>query len=84
MGHDIFISHSAKNKVTADAVCAMLESRGVRCWIAPRDVTPGTEWGESIVEAIEQARGSWCSFSRRMRTLRRKFGGRSREPSIEV
>jgi photosystem II stability/assembly factor-like uncharacterized protein len=56
MAHDVFISHSAKNKPTADAVCAMLESEGIRCWIAPRDVTPGLEWSECIIEAIEQTR----------------------------
>jgi photosystem II stability/assembly factor-like uncharacterized protein len=56
MAHDVFISHSAKNKETADTVCAMLESNGIRCWIAPRDVTPGMEWGECIIEAIEQTR----------------------------
>ena len=56
MAHDVFISHSAKDKPTADAVCAVLESSGVRCWIAPRDVTPGMEWGQCIIEAIEQSR----------------------------
>ena len=56
MAHDVFISHSVKDKVTADAVCALLESEGVRCWIAPRDVMPGMEWGECIIEAIEQTR----------------------------
>jgi hypothetical protein len=56
MAHDVFISHSAKNKTSADAVCAMLESQGIRCWIAPRDVTLGMEWGECIIDAIEQAR----------------------------
>lgn len=56
MAHDVFISHSAKDKPTADAVCAMLESEGIRCWIAPRDVIPGMEWGKSIIEAIEQTR----------------------------
>jgi TIR domain/Sel1 repeat len=56
MAHDVFISHSAKNKTAADAVCATLESEGIRCWIAPRDVTPGLEWGECIIEAIEQSR----------------------------
>jgi uncharacterized protein len=56
MAHDVFISHSVKDKTTADAVCAMLESDGVRCWIAPRDVTPGLEWGESIIEAIKECR----------------------------
>ncbi|HVN94718.1 MAG TPA: TIR domain-containing protein, partial [Terracidiphilus sp.] len=56
MAHDVFISHSAKDKVTADAVCAMLESEGIRCWIAPRDVLPSMEWGEAIIDAIEQCR----------------------------
>jgi hypothetical protein len=56
MAHDVFISHSTKDKVTADAVCAMLESEGIRCWIAPRDVLPSMEWGEAIVDAIEQCR----------------------------
>jgi tetratricopeptide (TPR) repeat protein len=56
MSHDVFISYSAKNKITADAVCAMLELNGIRCWIGPRDVVPGMEWGECVIEAIEQSR----------------------------
>ena len=56
MAHDVFICHSAKDKTTADAVCAMLEATGVRCWIAPRDVMPGMEWSECIIEAIEECR----------------------------
>jgi hypothetical protein len=56
MAHDVFISHSSKNKAIGDAVCAVLESEGIRCWIAPRDVTPGLEFGECIIEAIEQTR----------------------------
>ena len=56
MPHDVFISHSAKDKVTADAVCAVLEGEGIRCWIAPRDVLPSMEWGEAIIDAIEECR----------------------------
>jgi TIR domain len=56
MAHDVFISHSAKDKTTADTVCAMLESEGIRCWIAPRDVLPSMEWGEAIIDAIEECR----------------------------
>ena len=52
MAHDAFISYSARDKATADAVCAALEGHGVRCWIAPRDVLPGAEWGKAIVNAI--------------------------------
>jgi hypothetical protein len=56
MAHDVFISHSAKDKTIADAVCATLESEGIRCWIAPRDVAPGREFGKCIIEAIKQSR----------------------------
>ncbi len=52
MAHDVFISHSSKDKTIADAVCARLEARGIRCWIAPRDVQPGLPYGEAIIDAI--------------------------------
>jgi len=63
MPHDVFISHSSKDKVYADAVCARLESEGIRCWIAPRDILPGVSWGSAIVEAIEGARLMVLVFS---------------------
>jgi hypothetical protein len=56
MSHEVFISHSSKDKVMADAICAGLESRGIRCWIAPRDVLPGQEWTQAIVDAITSSR----------------------------
>jgi TIR domain-containing protein len=31
----IFISHSSKDKATADAICQRLEADGIKCWIAP-------------------------------------------------
>jgi TIR domain len=33
-----------------------LEAAGVRCWVAPRDISPGAEWGEAIIEAVDNAR----------------------------
>ncbi len=63
MAHDVFVSHSSKDKPTADAVCAMLESQGIRCWVAPRDITPGMDWGEAIVEAVKGARVMVLVFS---------------------
>lgn len=54
--HDVFLSHSAKDRDVADAACAALEARGVRCWVAPRDITPGREWSEAIIEALQGAR----------------------------
>jgi hypothetical protein len=52
MGHDVFVSHSAKDKIAADAVVAHLERGGLRCWCAPRDIRPGADWPSSIVEGI--------------------------------
>src|SRR6185437_11839224 len=63
MAHDIFISYSSKDKTAADAACAVLESRGLRCWIAPRDITPSADWSESIVDAIQNARVFLLVFS---------------------
>ena len=53
MAHDLFISYSTKNKTVADAVCARMESGGIRCWYAPRDIEPGANWAESIIHAID-------------------------------
>jgi FKBP-type peptidyl-prolyl cis-trans isomerase len=63
MAHDVFISHSSKDKIVADAVCALLEEHNIRCWVAPRDITPGKEWGEAIVEAISASRVMVLIFS---------------------
>ena len=53
MGHDVFISYASRDKPTADAACAFLEARGIRCWMAPRDILSGMDWSESIIDAIE-------------------------------
>ena len=56
MTHDVFLSYSKSDKTVADAACATLERHGIRVWIAPRDVTPGSDWGEAIVDAITTSR----------------------------
>jgi hypothetical protein len=63
MAHDVFISYSTEDKPAADAVCAILESNGVRCWVAPRDILPGADWGESIVDGIRASRVMLLVFS---------------------
>ncbi len=52
---DVFISYAAGDKPVGDAACAVLERRGIRCWIAPRDATPGLEWGGEIIRAINES-----------------------------
>jgi hypothetical protein len=57
MSHRIFISHSSTDAVIAAQICSQLEGKGVTCWIAPRDVSLGNEYGKSIIDAIENAEG---------------------------
>jgi serine/threonine-protein kinase len=52
----VFISYSTKDKRTADAVCTALEKKGHECWIAPRNIIPGMDWSESIIEALSASR----------------------------
>jgi hypothetical protein len=63
MEYDVFISYSHPDKASADAACATLEQAGIRCWIAPRDIVPGMDWGESIVTAITGAKVLVLIFS---------------------
>lgn len=63
MAHDVFISYSSKNINTAIAVCNALERNNIKCWIASRDVTPGKEWGEEIVDAISVSKVMVVIFS---------------------
>ena len=64
MAHEVFISYSHKDKTTADAICNHLEARGMRCWYAPRDITPGVEWGNAILQGIEDAKIMVLVFTR--------------------
>ena len=63
MAHDVFISYSSQDKPVADAACASLEARKIRCWIAPRDVLPGVPYGEALIEALHQSRVLVLVFS---------------------
>lgn len=61
--HDVFISYSSKDKKWADAACAVLEKHKIRCWIAPRDIIPGTEWGASIISGMDGSKIMVLIFS---------------------
>jgi hypothetical protein len=49
-----FISHSSADKTVAEEVRRFLEENGIPCWIAPRDVTPGKNYGAAILDAIDE------------------------------
>ena len=65
MPHDVFISYrdTANDKAAADRVCRHLEAEGFSCWIAPRDVPVGDDFGAAIVNAIRACRVLVLIFS---------------------
>jgi adenylate cyclase len=63
VAHEVFLSYSADDKTIALAVLAGLEKQGIHCWIAPRDIPAGSEYGEQIVEAIKACRALVLIFS---------------------
>jgi TolB-like protein len=52
----VFISYASQDADTANQICRSLESQGIGCWIAPRDVKPGAEYADAIVRAINDAK----------------------------
>lgn len=52
----VFISYASADLHTAESVCATLEHENLRCWIAPRDVSPGEFYAAEIVRALDAAR----------------------------
>lgn len=51
---DVFISYEHQSKSIADNICALLESKGIRCWYAPRDVVG--PYADAIVNAIDECK----------------------------
>jgi TIR domain len=56
MKHDVFISHAHKDKSIAEAICGKLESAGLKCWIATRDISARDDWTEATRNAIGSSR----------------------------
>jgi ABC-type amino acid transport substrate-binding protein len=73
MAYDVFISYCAEDKLIADAVCNVLEGRKIRCWIAPRDVPAGANWGGAIIDAINETKVMVVVFSSRANKSRQVF-----------
>ena len=63
MPYDVFISHSSIDKPVADAAVAVLERSRIRCWVAPRDIMPGSDWGAAIIQGIRGSRLMLVIFS---------------------
>jgi TolB-like protein/Tfp pilus assembly protein PilF len=53
---DVFVSYASQDVAVANAIVAALERQGLKCWIAPRDVIPGSLYADGIVRAISGAK----------------------------
>jgi len=51
----VFISYASQDAAVAQKVCSALEASGFLCWIAPRNVVPGTMYADGIVHAIDES-----------------------------
>ena len=59
----IFISYSQADRQCAHELVAHLEGQGLRCWLAPRDISPSADWAAEIIDAIAAARVMVLVFS---------------------
>jgi formylglycine-generating enzyme required for sulfatase activity len=84
MAHDVFISFSREDKAIADAACAILEARRIRCWIAPRDVQPGIPYPQSIMEGIRGSRVLVLILSARSNTSKHVMREVERAVNCEI
>lgn len=59
----LFICYSSKDEPVAREIVEFLETAGLECWISGRDVPPGHNYQETIVQALESSRGVVFLFS---------------------
>ena len=60
---EAFISYATTDRADALKVCKAIEHRGIKCWISMRDVPPGANYQEAIVQSLRNARVLVLVFS---------------------
>jgi hypothetical protein len=68
--HALFISYSSEDKAIAEALCAALESEGISCWIAPRNVKAGRPYSGTDYAGDPGSTKSSSDPERRVEPLR--------------
>ena len=63
MNPDVFICYSSQDLEAAQAICHVLEQNEIRCWMAPRDIPPGSDYGDIIDDAIKSCKVVVVIFS---------------------
>jgi tetratricopeptide (TPR) repeat protein len=57
------VSYATANRAEALKICEAIERRGTPCWISMRDVPPGANYQEAIVQSLRTARAVALVFS---------------------
>jgi ABC-type amino acid transport substrate-binding protein len=52
----VFISYARADEAVAQRICEELEHRAISCWIAPRNVPAGMDYGQAIMDGIKNCR----------------------------
>src|SRR3990172_8385881 len=55
MSHQVFVCYAHPDVSYANSICLKLETSGIPCWMAPRDISPSKDWAEEIIDAISSA-----------------------------
>ena len=50
----VFLSYASHDAERTNKACQSLETHGISCWLAPRDVKPGTQCADAIVRFVEE------------------------------
>ena len=63
MSVDAFVSCATPDRAITMALVEDLESRGLKCWVAPRDVPGGSKYAEVILNALAESKVFLLVFS---------------------
>jgi hypothetical protein len=63
-----FVSHSSSDEPKAIELVNFLEERGVPCWIAPRNIRAGNDYGAEIKFGIDSSSALLLLFSKKANT----------------
>lgn len=50
----VFVSYANPDRKQVDQIVRRIEEAGIKCWTAPRDVPPGSNYAVAILDAIER------------------------------
>jgi hypothetical protein len=63
MSYDAFISYASEDHAVAKTIRTTLAAKGIRCWMAPDDITPGETFAAAISNGIKGSRALILVFS---------------------